>query len=166
MLKKHNKILHYLLIFVLMVAPVRGLLAASHTALKAAPQAPCHMNGMNSDMSSDMRQDMSSHDMSGHDMSSHQMSDHDMSLHDSTSESVAHDIVIPDPDRQQGVNNKCCCCDDDCNSQCDMGLSAALILQVSGYKPVFVNAENSIGVSPRVLVRALTPPSRPPAQLS
>lgn len=143
MVKKHNKILHYLLIIVLMVAPVRSLLAAPS----------CHMQDMAADMSADMSEDMSA-DMQ-HDMSSHDMSGHDMSAH-----------AMSDTDQQQGVSNKCCCCDDDCNSQCDMGLSAALMLQASSYMPVFVNAVNAVSVSPQVLVRALTPPSRPPAQLS
>lgn len=154
-LKEHNKILRFLLILLLMITPMRGLLAAQLTH--------CNMQDMNSALSSELVHDMSSHDMTGHDMSGHDMSDHDMSHYYSSADD---DMVMPDADQQHSVNNKCCCCDDGCNSQCDMGLSVVLILQVSDYMPVFVNAANSISVSPQVLVRALTPPSRPPAQLS
>jgi len=75
----------------------------------------------------------------------------------------AADLALTD---QSVANKQCCCCDNDCMSNCDMGVTASLFMQVSAYTPDFVKTTNSISYTSEILVRALTPPSRPPANLS
>ncbi len=64
------------------------------------------------------------------------------------------------------MNHDCCCCDNGCNSNCDMGTTASLLIQVSSYSPVFIKTDNIFISSPELQLRALTPPSRPPLTLS
>jgi hypothetical protein len=94
--------------------------------------------------------------MQGHDM--HNMQSHDMHNMSSTDMSA-----LTDP---PATNQPCCCCDNDCLANCDMGVTASLVMQASSYSPVFVKTSNAISYTSEVLVRALTPPSRPPANLS
>ncbi len=67
---------------------------------------------------------------------------------------------------QAAASNQSFCCDSDCASNCDIGIAASLVMQISAYSPVFINASSSLGFSSDVLVRGLTPPSRPPANFS
>ena len=68
-------------------------------------------------------------------------------------------------DQSTAVDQQCCCCDDACAGSCDMGMSASLVMQSSSYGPVFRNVSESVSISTDILVRELTPPSRPPANL-
>ncbi len=130
---KHYKLLHYVLIILLMFAPMRSAFAmeSSH----------CDMDG---DMSSMSAQSMSP----GMQMSRVQ--------YNSQTEQMNHETM----------NHDCCCCDDGCNSNCDMGTTASLLMQVSSYSPVFIKTDNIFISSPDLQLRALTPPSRPPLTLS
>ena len=75
---------------------------------------------------------------------------------------------IPDHINQsQQSQHECCCCDaDSCAGNCDMGMTVSLLMQVSSYSPVLVNTEKLILSSSKLLIRALSPPSRPPLTLS
>jgi hypothetical protein len=149
--KKHNKALHYLLIILLMLAPVRSAMALQ--------LAPCDMADMDMaymDMGTSSISMPAS--MRGHDM--HHMSSHGMSSDQDTSDQTISDKTISD---NTGAAHRCCCCDNGCKSNCDMGMSASLIIQSSTYSPVFVKASSFSGFVSATLVRALTPPSRPPA---
>jgi len=125
--KKHNKLLHYVLIILLMFAPVRGVLAVQ--------QPHCDMDDMS------MSTMMQSHDMD-------------------TMSSAGKNT-----DKHQS-----CCCDGDCQAacmgSCDINISASLLIQNSTYHPAFVKSTSSTGFSSEIIIRALAPPSRPPAQLS
>jgi len=68
--------------------------------------------------------------------------------------------------KQEQMNHDCCCCDDGCISNCDMGTTASLLMQVSSYSPIFINTGNIFISSPELQLRALTPPSRPPLVIS
>ena len=59
-----------------------------------------------------------------------------------------------------------CCDTDNCASNCDMGMTVSLFIQMSSYSPVFLAVTESAVFSTEVLVRSLAPPSRPPADLS
>ena len=135
---KHYKLLHYVLIILLMFAPMRSAFAmeSSH----------CDMDG---DMGSMSAQSMSS----GMQMSSVQ--------DNSQMERMNHE-----PMNLEQMPHDCCCCDDGCNSNCDMGTTASLLIQVSSYSPVFIKTDNIFVSSPELQLRALTPPSRPPLILS
>lgn len=50
-----------------------------------------------------------------------------------------------------------------CSSNCDMGTSVSLILQESPYAAVFLAASESIAISSNIILRELTPPFRPPS---
>ena len=82
----------------------------------------------------------------------------DQSVQGQTSHHMDHDQSI-------AVDQQCCCCDDACAGSCDMGMSASLVMQSSSYGPVFRNVSESVSISTDILVRELTPPSRPPANL-
>jgi hypothetical protein len=137
---KYHKPLHYVLIILLILAPLRSAMAAQ--------QVPCDMADM----------DMGKTSMSVSDTVQASAQSHDMSLHEMPADQIQTN--------QSAADHQCCCCDSDCVSNCDMGVTASLVMQASSYSPVYVNASNSISFKSEILVRALTPPSRPPAYLS
>lgn len=144
----HYKPLHYVLIILLMLAPLRGVMAVQ--------QSHCDMEDM--PMSASANDSMSGHDMSGHAM-------HGMSPLEFTAVPVHMTADQPQTD-QSTSNEQCCCCDSGCAANCDMSISASMVMNASAYSPVFINTSNSISYTSEILVRALTPPSRPPANLS
>ena len=83
---------------------------------------------------------------------------------------MVHDMsamTSPDAaDQSSDINHDCCCCENGCAGSCDMSIAASLLLQPSSYSPVLLSAENFILKSPGIQVRALTPPSRPPLNIS
>jgi len=82
----------------------------------------------------------------------------------SSSETMSHKHST---DNTVVVKHKCCCCDEDkCTGHCDMGMSVSLIVQDSLYAPAIVAVTASVIVSSDLLIRALTPLSRPPATFS
>jgi len=126
---KQNNLLRYVLIILLMFAPMRSVLAE--------PVSHCDMDDMSSTASM------------------HQM-------HQSQAG------FIPDHINQsQQSQHQCCCCDTSrCAGNCDMGMTVSLLMQASPYSPVFVNAEKITLYSAVLLLRTLSPPSRPPLILS
>lgn len=69
--------------------------------------------------------------------------------------------------QQAATDHQCCCCDDTtCASDCDMGMSVSILIQSSGYLPFFINKKTLTLPASNLLIRALTPPSRPPVILS
>jgi hypothetical protein len=65
------------------------------------------------------------------------------------------------------VHHQCCCCDDgNCAGSCDMGMSVSLVMHESLYAPVIVAVTESVTISSSILIRALTPLTRPPATFS
>jgi len=125
---KQNNVLRYVLIILLMFAPMRSVLAeqASH----------CNMDDMSA-----MSATASTHQM--------QLSQPDL---------------IPDHINQsQQSQHECCCCDaGSCAGNCDMGMTVSLLMQVSSYSPHFVNPEKLMLSATALLLRTLSPPSRPP----
>jgi len=123
----------------MMLAPMRTVLAAEQTH--------CDMADMDmSEMSVSTSTAMQSHDMS-------KMSSIDMS----TGQLVSGETA---------VKHQCCCCDNNCVDACDMGMSVSILMQASNYSPTFVDTRLFTSSSLSLVVRALTPPSRPPASLS
>ncbi len=101
----------------------------------------------------------SSHcDMDG-DMSS-------MSAESMNHDQMNHEAMNHEQMNLEQMNHDCCCCDNGCNSNCDMGTTASLLMRVSSYSPVFIKIDNIFISSPELQLRALTPPSRPPLTLS
>ena len=92
------------------------------------------------------------------DMSAMEMTHHDQMLQNQAGHQMNHEQVI-------AIDQQSCCCDGDCASNCDMGMTVSLILQSSAYTPVIKNVSESIRISTDIIVRVLTPPSRPPAIL-
>ena len=126
-----------------MFAPIRSAMAVQ--------QAHCDMDGMNMDEMS-MSMSMQDHDM------------HDMhAMHAMSSTDDPADLTT---DQRAVSGTQCCCCDYDCVSNCEIGVSVSLVMQVSLYSPVFVNTSNTDSYISDLLLRALTPPSRPPATIS
>ena len=135
----------------LMFSPVRSVLAGQ--------SEHCNMDEMKSSMS-EMKTAPSydndkhaSHDMSAKtSKNSKHLTQHPVSHHNVADQAAAH---------------QCCCCDDAdaCSGNCEMGMSVSLVLQESFYSPVFKDASRSGVFSSTVLIRELTPPSRPPAFL-
>jgi len=126
---KHYKLLRYLLILLLMLAPFRGAVAM--------PSPHCDMDDMSA---------------------AHQMNN----MTSGETMSHKHSVVSA-----AAVKHKCCCCDEDkCAGHCDMGMTVSLIVEDSLYAPVIVAITASVIVSSDLLIRALTPLSRPPATFS
>lgn len=129
-----------------MLTPFRGVIAMS--------DSHCDMEEM---------QSASSHDeMAG---------THDMSMMASTVSMHQHNP--PQYDQvavEQAVKkHQCCCCDNDgssCVGNCDMGITVSLLMQATFYAPVFIDVTEPAIFSPELVLRELTPPSRPPAILS
>jgi len=72
-----------------------------------------------------------------------------------------------DEPQQTNVQHKCCCCDgNSCAGDCDMGMTASILMQDSTFAPVFASAAYVALFSSDILARALTPPTRPPLKLS
>lgn len=140
---KHYKLLRYVLIILLMFSPMRSVMAmqSSH----------CDMSAMSAMSSSDFMQ----------------QSGITLSKNTETSNFPDSTFAHQHSDEQQQMNHKCCSSDgNSCGSDCDMGITVSLLMQVSLYSPVFVNTEKLILSSPELLIRALTPPSRPPLIIS
>lgn len=144
MFLKTHKLLHYLLIILMMFMPLRGVLAVT--------SAPCEMAHMSSSLN---HQKMAaSHEMSTMASSKAMHHQHNPSMPDQTVSLKTH---------------QCCCCDDSngsCAGNCDMGMTVSLLLQTSSCAPVIINVTESSILSTEVLLRELTPPSRPPANFS
>jgi uncharacterized membrane protein len=127
--RKHYRVLRFVLIILLMLAPFRTLMAMS------SPH--CDM----ADMSASQPMDKMP---SGASRSHH---------HPTASKAV--------------VKHKCCCCDTGkCAGNCDMGMSVSLTVQDTFYAPVIVAITDSVIISSAILIRALTPLTRPPANYS
>lgn len=122
--------MHYVIIILLMITPLRSVLAS----------APA----------------LSYCDMADMDMTAKTMS---MQMH-----VVSVDAVI---NKQAETDHKYSCCDGaTCASNCDMGMSVSILIQSSSYLPVYINTTTLTLPASNLLVRALTPPSRPPVILS
>ena len=129
------KPLHYVLIILLMFAPLRSVMADQ--------QPHCDMEDM--DMS-EMSMPMQDHAM--HDMSS------------------SADLTDKMSSEHADASVQCCCCDSDCASNCGIGVTVSLIIQASDYSPVFLSTSRIQGYISPLLLRTLSPPSRPPATIS
>ena len=126
----------------LMFAPMRSVLAEQ--------QSHCDMDEMPVSVSmSKAEHVISSITVSSHDSFTHDSPTNDASITDITAE---HD---------------CCCCDaNSCVSNCDMSISASILMQNSAYTPIIISTSNSALFSSALLIRALPPLSRPPVILS
>lgn len=72
-----------------------------------------------------------------------------------------------DEPQQAKVQDKCCCCDgNSCAGNCDMGMTASILMRDSVFTPVFDSVADVALFSSKILARALTPPTRPPLKLS
>lgn len=72
-----------------------------------------------------------------------------------------------DEPQQAKVQDKCCCCDgNSCAGNCDMGMTASILMRDSVFAPVFDSVADVALYSSKILARALTPPTRPPLKLS
>ncbi|MBT8118517.1 MAG: hypothetical protein KJN89_02265 [Gammaproteobacteria bacterium] len=129
------KSLRYVLIILLMFAPIRSAMAMQ--------QPHCDMDEM--------------------DMAETSMSMQEHAMHDMSSNA---DFTDPMSNEHAGVSVQCCCCDSDCVSNCGIGVPVSLIIQVSDYSPVFVSTSRIQGYISPLLLRTLSPPSRPPATIS
>jgi hypothetical protein len=82
----------------------------------------------------------------------------------SSGEAMLHQHAVADT---TAVHHKCCCCDTgNCAGNCDMGMSVSLVVQESLYAPAIVAVTESVIISSAILIRALTPLTRPPATYS
>lgn len=130
---KHYKLLHYALVILLMIAPLRGIAAA-----------PCDMEGMNvSPENTDVIAGISGAVAMAHDMSA-------MLANDSSQTGMMNGYNCCD---DISIN---------CSAACDLGISVSLVFQETPYSPVYKNSSKVTSVSSEILFRELTPPSRPP----
>ena len=138
---QHIKLLHYVLIILLVLAPVRSVMAEQNSA--------CDMDEMPAVMS---------------DASTHQ--NHYSQIEPDTVVPDSVDTTV-ETEKSQQMQHNCCCCDGNaCASDCNMGLAVSLLTRVSTYTPVFSSAEYVTIFSIDILVRTLSPPARPPLKLS
>jgi hypothetical protein len=145
-----------------MFAPLRGVMAMQSThcdmaagAVDGNPVVP-NLVAPNSNTISFDKSLL--HDMSTMSSiySSHQT---DQYTNDQDHPAIDKQAAVP---YQTEANHQCCCCDSHCVSDCEMGMSATMLIQNSSYAPQFVNVAKSLTLSSDLVIRALTPPSRPP----
>ncbi len=137
---QHYKPLNYVLIILLILAPLRSVLASqlmacdmeetSAVVMAEAGDSMNHCEHLSHDMSIDMPQDK-------------QLSD-DSASHKNT------------------VQVTSCCSDDSCKSNCHFAVSASLFIQNSEYLPMLFSTDVFETSVTTLLVRELSPPSRPP----
>jgi hypothetical protein len=96
-------------------------------------------------------------------MSEMSMPMQDHAMHDMSSSA---DLTDKMSSEHADASVQCCCCDSDCASNCGIGVTVSLIIQASDYSPVFVSTSRVQGYISPLLLRTLSPPSRPPATIS
>ncbi|MFV2004683.1 MAG: hypothetical protein ACC650_05715 [Gammaproteobacteria bacterium] len=135
-----NKLLHYALIILLMMAPLRSVLATqlmvcdmkadSLVTAEASVSAKHCQHGIGND-----------------------------------SMSNASVLEVQD-DFQIGKQTKSCCSSNSaCMSGCHFAISASLFIQPADYSPALLVIDTFDNVSSLLIVRELSPPSRPPLSL-
>lgn len=157
---KYDNVLRYLLIILLMFAPMRSALAMpiSHCdmdAMVTTSASPIVQKSVQKSNSVVLVASAASDDVShAHSHHKQQHSEHEQQ----ESQQLAS--------QQQPTH---CCCDASartCTGNCDIGFNLSLIMQLSPYTPVFVHTEKIFLSSTSLLLRVLSPPSRPPLALS
>lgn len=134
---KTYKLLRLFLIVMLTITPLRTVTAGNSV---------CKMEVTDNTPSSVM-------------MSEHATGHHNMEQH----------VQMVSVDDNSMISNQYCFCDDSqgvCSSNCDMGMSVSLVLQELSYASVILDVSESVITSSNILLRELTPPSRPPAAIS
>jgi len=138
---KRYKLLNYVLITLLIFAPVRSVTAMQlmHCDMDASAMKISATVSTSNVSSADIH---ASHNMSS------------MPAHDSS--------------HQQSEKNQHPCCSGAkiCVSDCEMGTSVSLLMQTSNYAPLFINVAETEIISSEPIVRELTPLSRPPVKIS
>jgi len=87
--------------------------------------------------------------------------------HSAATHSMHHAHFAMDKSENQQATHNCCCCDgDSCGNNCEMSVTASILMRISNYAPVFVSSAETPYFSSNILVRALAPPTRPPLKLS
>ena len=130
-----HKLLHYVLIILMMFAPLRGVMAMQQTHCDVGN----HIAGHDAESSAVISAYSGDHEMM------------DMSV-------VANTSV------QKSVNSHSCCSGSHkCVSNCaDMSISASLLMQELSYTPNFTNVSGSVALTTDLINREFTPPFRPP----
>ena len=143
-----HKIIHYLLIVLLTCAPFRSVMALQIQSCHSGEAAMAsHSDYMTAAMVTVTTDSVA--------LVSGQMDSH--AHHRSM-------MIEKSPEADIASANQCCCDDhSNCASGCDMGTMASLVVQQSIFSPVLIDASESVMVPSLLLVRELTPPSRPPA---
>ena len=132
-----NKLLHYVLIILLIIAPLRSVLAAQLMA--------CDMKTASADV-----------------VLSAEHCQHKAGL--------GSLMKIPASDLQDDLlivkhTKSCCSTNSACMSDCHFAISASLLIQTAEYSPVLLVIDTFDNVSSSLIVRELSPPSRPPLSL-
>ena len=120
----------------LMFAPLRSVMAMQQTHCDMAN----HIAGQNAQSSTVIS------DYSG---------DHDMMAMSMAANSSEHKSV-------EQKSHDCCSGKSICTSDCDMSISASLLIQESSYTPNFTNAPGSVALITVLIKKEFTPPFRPP----
>ena len=134
---KTYNLLRWFLIVMLTITPLRAV-TADVSGCKMRTADDVHTAGM----------------MSNHEAGHHQAGQHEQVTKAGDSSTVSH---------------QCCCCNDStsaCAGNCDMGVTASLILQELSYSVAGLAVSESVITTSNILLRELTPPSRPPAAIS
>lgn len=135
---KAGNLLYYVLIMLLMIAPLRNVVAV-----------PCDMEVM------------------GNMQGMHEVSNHGVMPVDTTM-SERDGAAMQSADIMHHQMSKHCCCNDcdvNCAGDCDFGISFSLLLHEINYSPVYQAGARPFSPASKILFRELTPPSRPPATL-
>lgn len=149
----HHKLFHYVLIVLLMLAPVRGA--------SAMQESQCNMDMAAAMIDEAMNHEGMNHEGMNHEAMNHEDMDHKSVADDSISKQTTENLI-------NAATHQCCCCDGggDCAMGCEMAMPVSLVLQASLFTPVYIAVTQSTKVSSTLLLRAPTPPSRPPAHIS
>ena len=123
----------------LMFAPLRSVMAMQQIHCDMGN----HIAGMNADQNAE-----SSTVVSGY------SDDHDM---------LAMSMVTSTSDQKKSENSHGCCSGKSiCTSNCDMSISASLLIQESSYIPNFTNIPGPVTQITDLIKKEFTPPFRPP----
>jgi len=136
---KQYKLLHYVLIMLLMFAPLRSVFAMQLMG--------CDMDDASAKITPSAKLVISS------------SSAHCQHMLNSavTNDKVNH--------RVDHAAKSCCSDGGPCSSSCHFSITASLFMRGADYSPVLLNSATFENVSTALIVRELNPPSRPPLPL-
>ncbi len=144
--KKHHQLLHYVLIILLVFSPLRGALAAQL-------------------MTCDMGMAVNGADVSLSNHQQHMTGTVQIDKLQINKLQVNSTSNYPEDSKTVSHVKNCCGNKGACISDCHVAIAVSLLTPTVDYSPLLINTDTFHSISSALLVRELSPPSRPPLAL-